>query len=70
MVELERKQQMKNMNPKLVNRKSVIFSQDNTRFHVSLVMKPKLFGWEFFTHFILSRNFLKETFQFPGGQQK
>ena len=38
--------------PELVNRKCIIFQQDNARSHVSLVTKQKLFqlGWEVLIH--------------------
>ena len=68
--------------PELVNRKHVTFHQDNTRLHVSLMTRQKLFSlsgkfW-FFHHihqtlhlqiciyFCLYKVFLMETFQFPG----
>ena len=36
----------------LVNRKHIIFHQDNARLHVSLMTRPKLlqFGWEVLIH--------------------
>ena len=38
--------------PELVNRKCILFQQDNARSHVSLVAKQKLFqlGWEVLIH--------------------
>ena len=50
--------------PELVNRKHIIFHQDNARLHVSLMTRQKLLqlGWEVFIHLLYSPDIAPSDF--------
>ena len=52
------------MSPELVNRKCIIFHQDNARAHVSLMTRQKLLqiGWEVLIHLLYSPDIAPSDF--------